>query len=122
MAYNLQLTDRIRNLLSPLEDVTEKEMFSGICFMVNGKMCICVAGEELLCRIGADQVLLELEKGNARNMMSNGRLMKDYVYVEDIGFDTPGKLKGWVELCLAFNPFAKAATPKTKSPKGVKGI
>jgi hypothetical protein len=31
--------------------VEEKKMFGGMCFMVNGKMCICIRNE-ILCRIG----------------------------------------------------------------------
>jgi TfoX/Sxy family transcriptional regulator of competence genes len=98
MAYHEELAARVRTLLAERDEVTEKEMFSGVCFMVEEKMCICVAGDELLCRIGADQVQLELEKGNTRNMMSNGRVMKDYVYTEDVAFDSPGKLRYWVDL------------------------
>lgn len=52
MAYNEELAERIRALLAERDDVTEKEMFSGICFMVEEKMCICFSGDELLCRIG----------------------------------------------------------------------
>lgn len=115
MAYNNQLADRVRELLVDQDDVIEKEMFSGVCFMVDQKMCICITGSELLCRIGAEKVQLELENGNCRNMMNNGRLMKDYVYVEETGFDNPKKLQYWVELCLAFNPEAKASKKKAKT-------
>ncbi|MNK04884.1 hypothetical protein D3C87_227570 [compost metagenome] len=114
MAYDEHLADRVRELLFDREDVTEKEMFSGICFMVDDKMCICVSGTELLCRIGAEKVEIELEKGNCRNMMNNGRLMKDYVYVEDTAFDNQKKLRHWVELCLEFNPKAKSSKKKAK--------
>nr|WP_255543156.1 hypothetical protein [Pedobacter sp. ASV19] len=34
MAYNQQLANRVRELLIDRDDVTEKEMFSGVCFMV----------------------------------------------------------------------------------------
>jgi TfoX/Sxy family transcriptional regulator of competence genes len=114
MAYNEQLADRVRAMLFEREDVTEKEMFSGICFMVDDKMCICVSGTELLCRVGAEKVPAELEKGNCRNMMNNGRLMKDYVYVEDTAFDNAVKLKYWVDLCLEFNPKAKSSKKKMR--------
>jgi TfoX/Sxy family transcriptional regulator of competence genes len=114
MAYDQQLADRVRELLSVREDVSEKEMFSGICFMVDDKMCICVSGTELLCRIGAEKVETALEKGNCRNMMNNGRVMKDYVYVEDIAFDNQNKLKHWVGLCLEFNPKAKSSKKKNQ--------
>jgi TfoX/Sxy family transcriptional regulator of competence genes len=113
MAYDEQLANQVRELLSDREDVTEKEMFSGVCFMVDQKMCICVSGNELLCRIGSEKVELELEKGNCRNMMNNGRVMKDYVYVEDTVLDSLKKLNYWVELCLEFNPMAKSSRKKS---------
>lgn len=112
MAYDEQLANQVRELLSDREDVTEKEMFSGICFMVDHKMCICVSGDELLCRIGSEKVEVELEKGNCRNMMNNGRVMKDYVYVEDTALGNLKKLNYWVELCLEFNPLAKSSRKK----------
>lgn len=115
MAYDDQLANRVRELLSDRDDVTEKEMFSGVCFMVDEKMCVCISGVELLCRIGAEKVDTELEKGNCRNMMNNGRVMKDYVYVEELAFDQPHKLRYWVDLCLDFNPKAKASKKKKKS-------
>ncbi|MES2418396.1 MAG: TfoX/Sxy family protein [Bacteroidota bacterium] len=120
MAYNEDLANRVRLLLSDCEEVTEREMFSGICFMVNEKMCICVSGTELLCRIGEEKVETALENGNCRNMMSNGRQMKDYVYVEDTAFDNLKKLKHWIDLCLEFNPKAKASQKKDKNKPGVK--
>jgi TfoX/Sxy family transcriptional regulator of competence genes len=45
MAYNTKLADRIREALAHLPDVEEKEMFRGVCFMVDGKMCVCVSGD-----------------------------------------------------------------------------
>jgi TfoX/Sxy family transcriptional regulator of competence genes len=112
MAYDEQLANQVRELLSDREDVTEKEMFSGICFMVDHKMCVCVAGNELLCRVGSAKVGVELENGNCRNMMNNGRIMKDYVYVEDTAFDNLKKMKYWVDLCLEFNTIAKLSRKK----------
>jgi TfoX/Sxy family transcriptional regulator of competence genes len=109
MAYDEQLANQIRESLSDREDVTEKEMFSGICFMVDHNMCVCVSGNELLCRIGSEKVQVELEKGNCRNIMNNGRVMKDYVYVEDIALGNLKKLNYWVDLCLEFNPIAKSS-------------
>ncbi|MBS1686855.1 MAG: TfoX/Sxy family protein, partial [Bacteroidetes bacterium] len=43
MAYDHDLADRVREALVDVPDVTEKEMFSGIAFMVDGKMCINVS-------------------------------------------------------------------------------
>ncbi|WP_316794161.1 TfoX/Sxy family protein [Pedobacter frigoris] len=111
---NEQVADRVREILVNEADVEEKTMFSGHCFLVNGKMCICVNQEELLCRIGHEQVVEELEKGNARQMVMNGRASKDFVYVALADITSGRELAYWIDLCLQFNPQAKASKKKKK--------
>ena len=93
-------------------DVEEKTMFSGHCFLVNGKMCVCVNQEDLLCRIGKDKVVEELEMGNARQMMMNGRASKDFVYVALADITSSRQLAYCIDLCLQFNSQAKASKKK----------
>jgi len=114
MAYQQKLADRIRELLDTKLPVEEKEMFQGLCFMVDDKMCICTREHHILCRIGDKQVQIELEKGNCTQMMSNGRKMKDYVFVDDDYIKTKKDLTYWVNLCLTFNPKAKSSKTKKK--------
>ena len=55
MAYNEQLRNRIREALAHIDNVEEKAMFGGICFMVNDKMCLGVMKDEMMCRIDPDK-------------------------------------------------------------------
>ena len=49
MAFNEKLADRIRELIAAEHDnVEEKKMFGGLCFMVNDKMCVGVEKERLM--------------------------------------------------------------------------
>ncbi|GAC1313158.1 MAG: hypothetical protein NVSMB24_35930 [Mucilaginibacter sp.] len=108
--YNTTLADRIREALMHLPDVEEKEMFRGICFMVNGKMCVCVSGDEMLCRIGAEQMETALEANGVRQMvMARNRPSKDFVFVSEEGFHNPSDFDHWIKLALGFNPLAKAS-------------
>lgn len=52
MPYDEKLADRVRKYLKqiPRIQIEEKKMFGGLAFMVNGKMCINVSGENLMCR------------------------------------------------------------------------
>ena len=109
---NEQVADRVREMLVNETDVEEKTMFSGRCFLVNGKMCVCVNQEDLLCRIGYERVVEELEKGNARQMVMNGRVSRDFVYVALTDIKGGRELAYWIDLCLQFNPLAKAAKKK----------
>src|SRR3954467_13382048 len=101
MAYDEKLNDRIREAIAELPGVEEKHMFGGTCFMVNGKMCIGVVKDEMMCRIGPDVYEQALEKPGCREMVFTGRPMKGYVYVSDDGIKTKKEFKYWIDLCLA---------------------
>lgn len=107
MAYSEELSNRIGEALSHLENVTEKRMFGGICYMVNDKMCVGVAGDKLMCRIGEAAYGEALERPGCKEMTFTGRPMKGYVFVDDEGMKTRKDFQYWIDLCLAFNPEAK---------------
>jgi len=51
MAYDLGLADRIRVVMGRLGDFSERKMFGGLCFLVNGHMCCGIVKSDLmLCR------------------------------------------------------------------------
>ena len=112
MAYNEKLADRIREALVDQPDVEEKKMFKGLCFMVNGKMCLCASGDEMLCRIGPDIFEQALETNGCRSMIRNGKPLKDFVFVGEEAMRTQKQFDYWVNAALAFNPRAKATKKK----------
>ena len=109
MPYNTRLADRIREAFEDLKVVEEKNMFSGIGFLVNGKLCIFVVGEELLCRIGAEEVEKVIEQNGVRQFINNGKVMKDYVYAGEEAYAHKKDFDHWIKLSLDFNPQAKAS-------------
>lgn len=112
MAYNEKLNDRVREALAHLPGVEEKYMFGGCCYMVNGKMCMGIANEFLMCRIGPAAYEQALERKGCTEMVFTGKPMKGYVYVSEEGLKTKKDLDYWVGLCLAFNKEAKASKKK----------
>lgn len=113
MAYNEKLADRIRHSLAAIPGVEEKKMMGGLTFMVNGKMCLGVVGDELMCRIDHDIYEAALTKKGCREMDFTGKPMKGYVFVGEEGMKSSKDLGYWVDLALAFNKKAKAS----KKPK-----
>ena len=113
MAYNEVLNDRIREAIADIPDVEEKHMFGGTCFMVNGKMCLGVMKDEMMCRIDPDIIEEALNKRGCRPMTFTGKPMKAYVLVSDDGLKTKKEFNYWVNLCLEYNVSAKASK-KTK--------
>ena len=114
MAFNEKLADRIREALMDIPKVEEKFMFGGVCFMVDGKMCIGVVKDEMMCRIDPEMEDTALEKPVCRQMDFTHRPMKGYVYVSDEGMKKKKDLEYWVGLCLEFNSKAKPAKKKKK--------
>lgn len=67
MAYDLDLVNRVRAYLFEAGDfeIDEKGMFGGWAFMINGKMCINVSGDRLMCRF--DPALTETLSDRAQS-------------------------------------------------------
>ncbi|MBI3134570.1 MAG: TfoX/Sxy family protein [Bacteroidetes bacterium] len=114
MAFDEKLVDRIRESLSDLSKVEEKNMFGGVCFMLNGKMCIGVVKDEMMCRIDPLMDEIVLEKVGCRQMDFTGKPMKGYVFISKEGMKTKKAFDYWVGLCLEFNSKAKASKKKAK--------
>jgi len=56
MPANESLARRVRAALAPLGGVEEKRMFGGLAFMVDGKMCVTVGKDRIMCRISPFRV------------------------------------------------------------------
>ncbi len=119
MAYNEFLADRIRLVLAEKSVVyTEKKMFGGLCFMVDDKMCLGIVQEEMMARIGTEQYQEALGKEGCKEMNFTGRAMKGYVFLEPEAIDMEDDLAYWIQLCLDFNPLAKASRKRKKKNEG----
>jgi TfoX/Sxy family transcriptional regulator of competence genes len=114
MAYNEKIADRIREALVDVLNVEEKKMFRGVTFMVNGKMCISVGDDEIMCRIDPDLHDEVSKKRGCRTMIMKGREYKGYVLVDEDGIKNKKDFEFWIQLALDFNIRAKAAPKKKK--------
>src|SRR5438128_528488 len=97
-----------------MPEVEEKKMFSGIAFMVNGKMCITVRDDRIMCRIDPDIHDELLEKKDCRTMVMKDREYKGYMLVSEDAIKNKKEFDFWVSLALEFNKKAKAAKKKKK--------
>ena len=119
MAFNENTVKRIREIMKQKKvPFSEKKMFSGVCFMVDDKMCcgthIDKKTEEdfLLCRIGEEAYAGALKKENVIPMEFTGRSMKGYIFVKGKGYSNDKDLQYWLQLCLDYNPIAKSSKKK----------
>src|ERR1700756_428472 len=108
MPYSEKLANRIRERFADLKNVEEKEMMGGLTFMYNGKMCVGIIKDELMCRIDPDDVESSLERTGCRMMDFTGRPMKGYIMIEESGMKSNKDFDHWINLALKFNHKAKS--------------
>jgi TfoX/Sxy family transcriptional regulator of competence genes len=115
MAYDEKLADRARELITRTHNnVEEKRMFGGLCFMVNGKMCVGVETNRLMVRFDPARQEEIMEMDGAKPMDFTTKVMKGYTFVDKESIGTKKKLEFWIGLALEYNAIAKSSEKKKK--------
>src|SRR5437867_1796231 len=96
MAYSESLALRIRQVIGRRRGFTEKKMFGGVGFLLNGNMCVGVWKTSLIVRLDPDQYLAALTEQHVRQFDITGRPMKGWIMVEPDGIETDEQLSEWV--------------------------
>lgn len=76
--------------------------------MVNDKMAVGVIHNALLARIDPDSYQRSLMRKGCRPMEFSGRVMKGFICVDAVGIEADKDLEYWIQVCLDFNPKARA--------------
>ncbi len=118
MAFDEKLADRVRRAIGPRADVTEKKMFGGLAFLLDGKMFCGVGDDELMVRVGPERYAEALARRNVRPMDFTGRPLTGYVFVTPAGCRTVQAVAPWVEQALAFVATVPARSrPRRRRPR-----
>ena len=96
MAFNEALAARVRMLLASRGGATEKKMFGGIGFLLNGNMACGVHGEELIVCVAPESTEDALAKPHTRAFEPTGRHARGCVLVKPMGLQNDKALSGWV--------------------------
>lgn len=120
MAYNNQLAARVRAIMRDEPGYGEKEMFGGICFLLNGNMCCGITREDLMLRVGTEAHAELLSLPFARPMDFTGRSLKGMLYVSEEGVKTQKSLAEWVAKAVSFAGSLPARKAKAKAKSGPK--
>ena len=110
MAYDEELARRLRTLLADEDAVTEKKMFGGLAFLINGNMCVSASRSGgLLVRIDPADTDAALARPHAAVMKMLGRTMNGWIIVAPEVVKTRRELAAWVKRGVAF---VKTLPPK----------
>ena len=101
MAYNQELTKRIRTLLIHHRGVEEKKMFGGVGFLLNGNMACGVYKEDLIVRLDPQRSEDALAKPHIQPFRMGGRTMAGWITVSPQGCKKDEDLKKWIREGIA---------------------
>ena len=102
MAYDEDLADRLRLLLAG-QGVTEKKMFGGHAFLLDGHMAVAASGQGgILVRVEPAQLESLLAEPGAETFEMQGRPMKGWLRVDAAALDDDAVLRTWAERGLTF--------------------
>lgn len=103
MPYDAELADRVREIVACEAGVSEKRMFGGLAFLLDGNMAVAVSGQGgLLLRIDptrSDELVADPHVGR---MVMRGREMDGWLHVEPAAVDTEERLTHWVGLGVTY--------------------
>jgi TfoX/Sxy family transcriptional regulator of competence genes len=113
MPYSEKLAKRTREIVALTQNnVKEKKMFGGLCFMVNDKMLVGVEKDRLMVRIDPEKFDELIEKEGCSPMDFTGKIMKGFVFVNYDSLNTQKGLKYWIDVALEYNKIVKVAKKK----------
>jgi len=103
MAYDEELAERIRELVSKEPDLSEKKMFGGLAFLIGGNMAVAASGQ------GGMMVRVDPAKGDAliatttaRPMEMRGRSMTGWLRVDSDEVRLKRQLVKWVTMGVMY--------------------
>jgi TfoX/Sxy family transcriptional regulator of competence genes len=97
VAYDEDLAGRVRELISAEVGVTERRMFGGLAFLVDGHMAVAVSGRGgLMVRVDPSQAARLCVRPHAQPFEMRGVEMKGWLRVDGEGLRTKRQLEPWV--------------------------
>jgi len=110
MAFDPDLAARLRSALAGEPVVTEKRMFGGLAFLVNGNMAVSASGRGgLLVRVDPAATDALVSGPHVGRFEMRGREMDGWLRVDDAAVTTEPELERWAEIGVAY---ARSLPPK----------
>jgi TfoX/Sxy family transcriptional regulator of competence genes len=111
MAYDDELADRVRECVAQEKGVTEKRMFGGLAFLINGHMAVSAGNKGgLLLRVDPADTESLIQQPHASRFQMRGREMNGWLHIDANDQTSDDELAQWVRRGVAY---AKSLPPKS---------
>lgn len=98
-----ELSDRVRDLLGARMAISEKKMFGGRCFMLNGNMLVCpLKSGSLMVRVGKDGMDDALAVPGVVPIQMRARIMTGFVELTGDLIEDDDALGDWLARAQSF--------------------
>ena len=87
----------MREVIGGRDGVSERKMFGGIAWMVNGNMACGTLGDDMMVRLDAEDAERALREPHVSQMEFTGRPMRGFITVHAVGIVEPTDLARWVD-------------------------
>ena len=115
MAYDEDLANLLRELLSSEDGLSEQAMFGGLGFLVNGNMAIAASGQGgLLVRCDPAATDDLVSRPHAGRFEMRGRAMDGWLRVAPEGARSKRQVEPWVRVGTGY---ARSLPPKSKKKR-----
>jgi hypothetical protein len=112
VAYDEDLANRIREIVGSERGLSEKKMFGGLAFLINGNMAVSASGKGgILLRVDPAQTDKLAGQQHASVAIMRGRAMDGWLRVTPDGIRTKRQLERWASRGV---DYAKSLPPKGK--------
>lgn len=101
MPHDPHLAERMRKALQNRQNIEERKMFGGYCWLLNGNMLCGVEVGRFMFRVGKALEPQALDRPGASPMDITGRPMRGFVWVAAEHADG-AELQDWLELAACF--------------------
>lgn len=103
MAYDEDLADRVRELLEGRSGITEKRMFGGLAFLLDGRMAVTVSSKGgLMVRVDPADTSGLVAQAGVERMVMRGRPMDGWLRVDRSAVADEDALRAWVDRGVSY--------------------
>jgi hypothetical protein len=103
VAYDEVLAARIRTAIQDVPGVTEKKMFGGLAFLLNGNMAVAASGQGgLLLRVDPDETATLVREDGVDRFEMRGKAMDGWARVDPSAVESEESLERWVLVGVSY--------------------
>jgi hypothetical protein len=112
------LAERIRSLVGDDPRVTEKFMFGGLTFLLNGHILVgCRKDGGILVSVGKDNHEAARARPGTTEMVHSGRVMSGFFWIDGDAIEDDEALEDWIRFAEAAVAQRPLKPEKPKAPK-----